>query len=220
MKKTERRHRNIPARRPSEGPRPHIPEIHIDALTRALCNLPDFAEDLQFWIKDRAVRYCWMNRGCLLDYGMERMEQALGKSDYDLSPAHIADRFRSDDERVLRGHSVVNRVELFGRFDHTACWCLTNKVPLRDSAGRIAGTAGITSALKHEAAEQAWPTLGMGSNESLANAKSKRITKSRKTKPELSRKEAWHTIPRTFLYSYPFRVFGFSWFVWATGPIL
>src|SRR5262249_38327936 len=62
MKKTERRHPSTPARRPSEGPRPHIPEIHIDALTRALCKLLDFAEDLQFWIKDRAGRYCWMNR--------------------------------------------------------------------------------------------------------------------------------------------------------------
>jgi transcriptional regulator GlxA family with amidase domain len=35
-------------------------------------------------------------------------------------------------------------VELVGRFNHTARWCVTSKVPLRDLKGKIVGTAGVT----------------------------------------------------------------------------
>ena len=33
------------------------------------------------------------------------MESVLGKTDYHLSPAFLADQFRHDDEQVLAGHA-------------------------------------------------------------------------------------------------------------------
>lgn len=136
--------------------------LHAEPSIVALCGLFDFIEDLQFWIKDRTGRYRRVNRGFLLNYSLERPAQVIGKTDHDLSPAHLADQFQLDDERVLAGHAIINRVELVGRFDHTASWSLTTKVPLRDGRGRITGTAGITRPLKGRALEQQWSTAGLG----------------------------------------------------------
>lgn len=138
------------------------PRVQSDPLVSALCGLFDFIEDLQFWIKDRTGRYRRVNRGFLLNYSLERPAQVIGKTDHDLSPTHLADQFQLDDERVLAGHPIINRVELVGRFDHTSSWSLTTKVPLRDGRGRITGTAGITRPLKGRAVEQQWPTAGLG----------------------------------------------------------
>jgi AraC-like DNA-binding protein len=113
----------------------------------ALLALFDCVEGVQFWVKDREGRYRAMNRACLLDYSLASFAEAEGRTDFDLSPAHIATQFRLDDERVLQGAKVVNRMELVGRFDHTAVWCVTDKVPLRDTSGRIVGTAGVARPL-------------------------------------------------------------------------
>jgi AraC-like DNA-binding protein len=115
---------------------------------RAVCELFDYLEDVQFWIKDRTGHYRWVNVACLLNYGLGRRDEMVGKTDDDLSPAHIAAQFRSDDELVLGGKTVVNRIELVGRFDHTARWCVTFKLPLRDGKGEIIATAGITRPVK------------------------------------------------------------------------
>ena len=117
----------------------------------ALVALFDCIEGLQFWVKDCEGRYRAMNRACLLDYGLSSFADAEGKTDFDLSPAHLAAQFRLDDERVLKGAKIVNRVELVGRFDHTAVWCVTNKLPLRDACGRIMGTAGVARRLPRNA---------------------------------------------------------------------
>lgn len=117
----------------------------------AFMELFDCIEGVHFWVKDREGRYRAMNRACLLDYSLGSFAEAEGKTDFDLSPAHIATQFRLDDERVLKGAKIVNRVELVGHFDHTAVWCVTDKVPLRDARGRIVGTAGVARPLARDA---------------------------------------------------------------------
>lgn len=118
----------------------------------ALVTLFDCIEGVQFWVKDCAGRYRAMNRACLLNYSLASFAEAEGKTDFDFSPAHLATQFRLDDERVLQGAKIVKRVELVGRFDHTAVWCVTDKVPLRDVRGRIVGTAGVARPLAKDAA--------------------------------------------------------------------
>lgn len=104
-------------------------------------------EDIQFWIKDRQGCYCQVNRAFLLNYALNNPSQVLGKTDYDLSPAFLADQYRFDDEQVLNGHRVVNRIERVGQAGQTASWSVTNKIPIHDSAGHIIGTAGTTRLL-------------------------------------------------------------------------
>ncbi len=136
--------------------------IHLDTVAAGLCGLFDYVEDVQFWIKDREGRYCRVNRGFLLNYSLEKQNQVVGKTDYDLSPRNLADQFRLDDARVLAGETIVNRIEMVGRFDHTTCWSLTNKIPVRDKRGHIVGTAGITCPLRGKPVEQKWPAVSLG----------------------------------------------------------
>ena len=104
-------------------------------------------EDVQFWVKDRENRYVRVNRAFLLNYALDEAAQIIGETDYHLSPAFLADQFWLDDERVLAGHRVVNRIELVGDADQTTFWNVTNKVPFRDARGRVVGTAGTTRRL-------------------------------------------------------------------------
>ena len=107
------------------------------------------------WIKDRGGRYRWVNRAFLINYSLDDRgdrtdpdsREVLGKTDYDLSPAFLADQFRLDDEYVLAGNRIVNRIELVGQPDGLAVWSVTNKIPLVDDGGSVIGTAGTTRRL-------------------------------------------------------------------------
>jgi AraC-like DNA-binding protein len=108
----------------------------------------DFIEEVPLWMKDRGGHYRWVNLPFLLNYGIERRDEIIGRTDYDLSSPALANQYRLDDDAVLKGERILARVELVGRFDHTARWCVTSKIPLHDAKGNIVGTAGITRPLK------------------------------------------------------------------------
>jgi len=131
------------------------PATRIEAVAQSLqlAELFEPLEDVQFWIKDREGRYCRVNRAFLLNYALSEQRQVVGKTDYDLSPAFLADQFRFDDEQVLNGHRVVNRIERVGQAGQTASWSVTNKIPICDARGRIIGTAGTTRVLGAEGRE-------------------------------------------------------------------
>jgi AraC-like DNA-binding protein len=128
----------------------------FDAQPFPLAELFDFIEDAVVWVKDHDGRYRWVNRAFLMNYTqaasdtLGNLEQILGKTDYELSPPYLADQFRMDDEQVLAGHRVINRIEQVSQADGTASWNVTNKIPLRNGKREIIGTAGITRPLQAE----------------------------------------------------------------------
>src|SRR5580704_9156058 len=126
-----------------------------------LAELFDCVEDALAWVKDRDGRYRWVNRAFLINFAMDDRRESgsadprdvIGKTDYDLSPAFLADQFRLDDEHVLTGKRIVNRIELVGQPDGLTVWNVTNKIPLFDTGGVIIGTAGITRRLNSPEAD-------------------------------------------------------------------
>jgi AraC-like DNA-binding protein len=116
-----------------------------------LAELFDCVEDVIVWIKDRDGRYRWVNRAFHINHSLDGREGAsgdvIGMTDYDLSPAFLADQFRLDDESVLAGKRIVDRIEQVAQPDGQAVWSVTNKIPLVDDRGAIVGTAGITRKL-------------------------------------------------------------------------
>jgi AraC-like DNA-binding protein len=116
--------------------------------------LLDCLPDVLAWVKDRQGRYLWVNRAFLIQYSLDHpggqefaaVENIRGKTDYDLSSAFLADQFRHDDEHVLAGHRIVNRLERVGGSHGTTVWNITDKIPVVDAKGAIIGTAGITRA--------------------------------------------------------------------------
>jgi AraC-like DNA-binding protein len=130
------------------GPGPHPQMLQ-------LAELFDHVEGVVAWVKDRDGRYRWVNRAFLINYSLDHhgertnldLRDVLGKTDYDLSPAFLADQFRLDDEYVLTGKRIVNRVEMVGQPSGATAWNVTNKIPLFDASGAVVGTAGITRKL-------------------------------------------------------------------------
>ena len=116
--------------------------------------LLDFLPDVLAWVKDRQGRYLWVNRAFVMQYALDHqraqesvsVDSILGKTDYDLSPAFLADQFRHDDEQVLAGHRIVNRLERLEESQGATVWNVTDKIPVTDAKGAIVGTAGITRA--------------------------------------------------------------------------
>jgi AraC-like DNA-binding protein len=114
--------------------------------------LLDFLPDVLAWVKDRQGRYLWVNRAFVIRYALDHprgnesvsAESILGKTDYDLSPAFLADQFRHDDEQVLAGQRIVNRLERLEESLGATVWNITDKIPIVDAKGAIIGTAGIT----------------------------------------------------------------------------
>jgi len=120
-----------------------------------LLELLDTLQDVMVWVKDRNGRYFWVNRAFQINFaldhpaaaGKENQQAILGKTDYELSAEFLADQFRLDDEHVLAGNRILNRIELVGQSAETANWHVTNKIPYRNAKGSIVGTAGITRQL-------------------------------------------------------------------------
>lgn len=114
---------------------------------QAFRELLEVMPDVQAWMKDREGRYLWVNTAFLMNYGLTRLSQVVGKADRDLSPAHLAAHFEAGDQAVLSGRPVNHRLELVGRYDHSAHWCRTTKLAARDARGRSVGTVGFTRRL-------------------------------------------------------------------------
>ncbi|HEX2852203.1 MAG TPA: AraC family transcriptional regulator [Opitutaceae bacterium] len=150
----------------------------IGAQAPEVVELFDFLEDSPLWMKDVEGHYQWVNIAFILNFGFQHRAEVIGRTDYDLCGEVLANQYRIDDEKVLRGERVLSRVELVGRFDHTARWCLTSKIPLRDAAKKIVGTAGITRPLDQQGLATPPGTLLSAAvrhisqryNESIANA--------------------------------------------------
>jgi len=121
------------------------------------------------WIKDREGRYCWVNHTFLVNYAaenpggsLEESRQAvLHKTDYDLAPAYLADQFRLDDEHVLAGNRILNRIEMVGPTAESVGWHITSKIPFCDADGKIIGTAGMTRRLD-PSDQKSVPVSGFG----------------------------------------------------------
>ncbi|HEY1765209.1 MAG TPA: AraC family transcriptional regulator [Opitutaceae bacterium] len=133
----------------------------IGAAPSETTELFDFLDETPMWVKDREGYYQWVNVAFLLNFGLGDRAEIIGRTDFDVCGEVLAHQYRLDDECVLRGERIISRVELVGRFDHTARWSKTSKVPLHDERRHIVGTAGVTRPLsEHEVPSPAHSPLG------------------------------------------------------------
>jgi AraC-like DNA-binding protein len=140
----------------------------IGTVAPEVIELFDYLEDTPLWMKDEAGHYEWANVALLINFGVKTRAELIGRTDYDFCGEVLANQYRMDDERVLRGERILSRVELVGRFNHTARWCVTSKVPLRDPKGNIVGTAGVTRPLASREPTTSDPAAPSGSPLSVA----------------------------------------------------
>lgn len=91
------------------------------------------AAPMDIFLKDVQGKYILINRSGEITTGLGR-EQVIGKTDYDLFPAEIADAFQANDSAVLEAGKPVESEEFVSQADgqHTV---IAIKFPLYDSSG-------------------------------------------------------------------------------------
>lgn len=98
---------------------------------------------LYFFVKDEQSRMICASRPIVERLGCKSEEEVIGRSDYDFFPPQVADNFIRDDRRVMQsGQPLIGRVEIWYKSPGILDWFVTNKLPLRDAAGRIVGVMG------------------------------------------------------------------------------
>ncbi len=102
-------------------------------------NIPQFA----FW-KDRNLVYLGCNKKLAQVVGIEKPEDIVGKTDYDMPwEKEQADSYREYDRRVIDTDTPeYNIIEPILQADGKRGWVEMNKVPLHDSEGRVIGILG------------------------------------------------------------------------------
>jgi hypothetical protein len=92
-------------------------------------------------VKDVSGRYLRINRRFEEIFGLGRSE-VLGKTDYDLFPREIAERFHANDLEVMQAAGPLEFEETAPHQDGSHDY-ISIKFPLYDDAGVIYATAGI-----------------------------------------------------------------------------
>jgi PAS domain S-box-containing protein len=113
-----------------------LEQTHLAAL---LNNIPHIA-----WIKDEEGRVIAVNEPFAQAFGVSA-EELVGKTDYDIWPADLAQAYRDDDAEVLRSGQRKVVIDRGARADGILGWFETTKTPFRDEQQAIAGTVGIAA---------------------------------------------------------------------------
>lgn len=116
-----------------------------------LVKIFDLLPDILFWIKDHHHRFLYANKAFIEHQGVKSLDQVIGKTDYDFAPAHIAKQFIQDDEKILAGQRVTERLEMNIGTDGKFAWYSTSKRPLTNSQNTIVGSYGVTRHLEKHA---------------------------------------------------------------------
>jgi len=110
-----------------------------DQLQMILDNVPD-----RIYFKDTQSRFLNLSKALLKRLGLERPEQAIGKTDFDFHVPEKAREFFEDEQRIIRtGEPLINKTEKQILKTGGIAWASVTKVPMRDQTGKVVGVVGI-----------------------------------------------------------------------------
>jgi len=118
----------------------------------------DHTPDTAFFIKDAAGRYLAVNHSMIERHGLRDKSEMLGRRPSDVCPGDFGRIPAEQDAFVLRtGRPIIERLELQWYSPHKPVWCLTTKLPIRDSTGAVTGIIGISKDVRSPVAPQEIP---------------------------------------------------------------
>lgn len=109
----------------------------------------DCLPDLVFFIKNQRGEYVVVNQTLVARCGCRGKDELIGRRVDKVFPLPFGRRYREQDERVLRGGGAVrNQLEVHFYATGARGWCVTNKLPLYNKAGRVTGLMGVSKDLQ------------------------------------------------------------------------
>jgi PAS domain S-box-containing protein len=111
-----------------------------DLLHTLMDNVPDF-----IYFKDEANRFTRINQALAKAVGIDRPEDAVGKTDFDFFTPEYAQEALADEQKILRtGQPVIAKVEEASPPGRPSLWVSTTKMVIRDVNGNDLGTFGVS----------------------------------------------------------------------------
>ena len=109
-------------------------------LLRALITwVPDY-----LFVKDAQSRFILANRAVADDLGLAA-EDLVGKTDFDLHSAELANKFYADEQRVIHsGLPMIDIEEFVVTSSGQQKWLSTSKIPLRNSEDTVIGIVAVS----------------------------------------------------------------------------
>ena len=105
----------------------------------------------RIYFKDAASRFTRINEAQARVLGVSEPAEALGKTDFDFfTPEHARDAFADEQLIIERGTPVIGKLEQIRQADGISRWVTATKAPIRDEAGRVIGTFGISRDVNEE----------------------------------------------------------------------
>jgi PAS domain S-box-containing protein len=166
----------------------------VKLLRTLLDALPD-----QIYVKGTEGHYIFNNAAHVKKLGAASPEEVAGKTDFDLGPEELAERYQADEQKILRSDQpLIGKEEPSVDEDGNERWNSTSKVPLENDSGEIVGIVGVT----RDVTERKWVEEALRkSEENLADAQ------------RMARLGSWEWNTKTGEVSWSdeiFRIYGFA----------
>ena len=102
------------------------------------------------FIKDRQGRVITANQLTIERCGFKCEEEIVGKTDYDIFSSDLAEKYSTDDRRVMdSGEAIIDMPELAPNKDGIIHCYITNKMPLKNPQGETVGIMGTTTSVEY-----------------------------------------------------------------------
>ncbi len=123
-----------------------------DLLKAIISQLP-----AEIFAKDAKGRFIAASDAVAHANGLERSQDLIGKTDFDLFPAEVAQGFHEIEQKIIASGQPMMDVEVVSDDKGATEWHLNSKVPLKDDRGRTIGLIGIVKDITElRRAEQDW----------------------------------------------------------------
>ncbi|MBI3902681.1 MAG: PAS domain S-box protein [Nitrosomonadales bacterium] len=119
-----------------------------DRLTSSEARLRAILDNVPYliWLKDTEGRFIAVNKAFFKTTGLAKIQDVLGKTDLDLYPEQLAQKYRADDAEVLSTRRQKLTEEIFMDNDKVhdkVHWVETFKAPIMDMNDNLLGTTGF-----------------------------------------------------------------------------
>jgi sigma-B regulation protein RsbU (phosphoserine phosphatase) len=118
--------------------------LSTDDAKTFLSNLLENITD-SIYFKDLKSRFLFLNEACRKKHGVDSIGNMIGRTDADTFTPEHAEQARRDEESIIEsGKPIVGFEEMETWPDGSETWVSTTKMPLKNVAGEVIGTFGIS----------------------------------------------------------------------------
>ncbi len=114
-----------------------------------ILQMSELIEDLAFWSKNISGQFILANTLFLKMCQINKLDDLLGKTDFDIWPDHMAENYVKDDQKVIRTLRPLNqKIEPISNTLNSTQFFHTSKFPLYNQENKVVGIVGICKDLK------------------------------------------------------------------------